>query len=130
MYFTVDAESEGHRQEAPVNVDFIVETGGKPEKRLTLCKGGEWAGGLSGMFTTPVSDALPVNNLFLLLRKEDEEADDLLDTISGAVADNGSGSMSLSITEKNDEPVSIPIRSVERGPHSLSFYRQSEHQTV
>lgn len=133
MYFTVNAESSSNQQKSPINVDFIVKTGEQPEKRLLLCKDGEWAGGLSGTFTTSVSEALPENNLFLLLQKEDETADDFLDTISaisGVARQGGHRAMSLNITQQSGKPVSIPIRSVERGPHSLSFYRQSEHQTV
>lgn len=131
MYYTVDAESEGHKQEPPAQVEFIVKNDGKTEKRLTLFEDGEWAEGLSGTFTTPVSDDLPVNNLFLLLKKENDEAEEFLDTICAADPDAlHPGIMSLSITRQDGKQTSVPIRSVERGTRSISFYRQSEHQTL
>ena len=131
MYFTVDARSERQKEETPELVEFVIQNNGADEKRLTLLEGGKWTGGLKGTFTTPVSDDLPVNNLFLLLKKEDEDGEDFLTTVCSAdLEPEQAGTLSLNIVQKDGKQSSVPIRSVERGTSSVSFYRQSEHQSL
>lgn len=151
MYYTVDTDKERSAGERPVAVEFVVrpdnpkngasaKSSESPKRtdgearRFTLCDGGEWLRNLQGDVTMPAQEDPPVNSLFLALRGSgDNEA--FLDELAEAAAragqpDSRQNRMELRVTTRDGRELTVPVRSVQRGANSLSFYRQSAHQAL
>lgn len=142
MYYTVDIDKERNEGERPVEVEFVVrpdeESG---ERRFTLCSGGEWLQGLDGDVTMPAQEDPPVNTLFLALRQGDDTDEEFFAELAEAAgpidageaaarAGEGKPRMELRVKNRDGRETTVPVRSVQRGASTLSFYRQSGHQTL
>ena len=130
MYYTVDADRKDVPDEQPVYVELIIRPNNHAEKKITLLRNGGWEGGLSGTFTTPVAENLPENNLFLVLKNDRNNTNDLMASVSADLDDTNDDNLMLSIRDARGKTTNVPIRSVEKGVSTLSFYRQSEHQAI
>lgn len=135
MYYTVDTDNERTLGEQPVAVEFVVHsTQGGGEQRFSLCEGGAWLHGLEGDVSMPAQEDPPVNGLFLALRANGEQHDAMLDTLAdsapkGELASGEAARMELHVTTHDGRHVAVPVRTVHRGTNSITFYRQSAHQT-
>ena len=118
-------------KETIMNIELVIRSSMPRDiKRITLQKDGDWMGGLDGKFMTPLEEELPVNNLFLLLENTSEADPHLLQALEGLADQDQDLLLSLFITKDDGNTLTVPIRSVSYGKDSVSFYRQSVHQTL
>ena len=115
--------------EAVMDVNLIIRKENSPETyRMELCSNNKWKGGLKGTFIS--EEDFPENNLYLILEETGDTDPAFVESIVSHAARQKGREMELYIEQDNGSTKGVPLLSMERGEHSLSFYRLSVHQSL